>query len=402
MPVSLFIARRYLRSRRHRGFVSFITIIAIIGLALGVAALIITLSILNGFETTIRENVISFTAHMQLIGFSGLPLKNPDFALKRISERFPQVRHAAPFVAREAMVRSDADIEGVMLKGVDPATDISAARTRLVEGTYDLGGTGIIIGRNLAQKLEVELGGRLLVFGLGGTSVSLSETRIMQFILTGVFETGMAEYDMTYAYVNIRSAQRLFQTGDAVTGIDLLVEDTALLPTLVEEIPSDLGYPYYARSMHQLYRNLFVWIELQKRPIPLILGLIIIVASVNVIGTLLMMVMEKTKDIGVLKTLGIRRRTVLRIFLAQGVLIGALGTALGNILGFGLAWLEQQYQLISLPSSVYFMTHVPILFDPADFLLVSGLAFTLSVVSSYIPARLATTLDPVRLLRFSS
>lgn len=402
MPVSLFIARRYLRSRRHRGFVSFITVIAIIGVALGVSALIITLSILNGFETTIKENVVSFTAHLELIGFSGMPLKNPDFALKRISERFPQVTHAAPFVAREAMVRSDADIEGVMLKGVDPETDISAARTRIVEGTYNLGSNGIIIGRSLAQKLEVGIGDRLLLFGLGGTSLSLSETRIMQFVVSAIYETGMADYDMTYTYVDIRNAQRLFQMGEAVSGIDLLVTDTSLLPKLVEEIPSDLGYPYYARSMHQLYRNLFTWIELQKRPIPLILGLIIIVASVNVIGTLLMMVMEKTKDIGVLKTLGVRSRTVLRIFLLQGVLIGTFGTLLGNVLGYGLAWIEKEYQLISLPSSVYFMTHVPILFDPADFILVSSLAFVLSVVSAYIPARLATKLDPVQLLRFSA
>jgi lipoprotein-releasing system permease protein len=248
----------------------------------------------------------------------------------------------------------------------------------------------------------VGVGERLLVFGLGGTSISLSETRIMQFVVTGIYETGMAEYDMTYTYVDIRNAQRLFQLGNAVSGIDLLVHDTETLPLLVEEIPSDLGYPYYARSMHQLYRNLFTWIDLQKRPIPLILGLIIIVATVNVVGTLLMMVMEKTKDIGVLKTLGSQKKTILRIFLAQGVLIGAVGTALGNILGFGLAWLELQYKFISLPSSVYFMTHVPILFDPRDFILVSSLAFVLSVASSYFPARLATKLDPVRLLRFSS
>lgn len=406
MPASLFIARRYLRSRRHRGFVSFITVIAIVGVALGVAALIITLSILNGFETTIKENVVSFTAHMQLIGFSNLPLKDPGFALKRMEERFPQVRHAAPFVSREAMVRSDAGIEGVVLKGVDPATDISAARTRIVEGSYDLEaregrGGGIIIGRSLAQMLEIGVGGRLLVFGLGGASLSLSETRIMQFVVTGIYETGMAEYDMSYAYVHILSAQRLFQMGKAVSGIDLLVTETDSLQTLVEEIPADLGYPYYARSMHQMYRNLFAWIELQKQPIPLIIALIVIVASVNVLGTLIMMVMEKTKDIGVLKTLGADGPTIQKVFLSQGILIGALGTVLGNVLGFGLAWLELNYQLISLPSTVYFMSHVPIRFETLDFLQVSTAAFALSVIASYLPARLATQLDPVRLLRFS-
>jgi len=219
--------------------------------------------------------------------------------------------------------------------------------------------------------------------------------------VTGIYETGMAEYDMSYAYVHIRNAQRLFQMGTAVSGIDLLVRDTGELPKLVEEIPADLGYPYYARSMHQMYRNLFAWIELQKQPIPLIIALIVIVAAVNVLGTLIMMVMEKTKDIGVLKTLGADGPTIQKVFLSQGILIGALGTALGNVLGFTLAWLELNYQLISLPSTVYFMSHVPIRFEVLDFVQVSAAAFGLSVIASYLPARLATQLDPVRLLRFS-
>ncbi len=406
MNVPLFVAGRYIRSKRNRGFISFITLISIIGVALGVASLIITLAILEGFERTIKENVVSFTAHMQLFGFSNQPLQNPDFALQRVKEKFPEVKKMSPYVSREAMIRSEAEIDGILLKGIDPENDISAAKSRLVKGSYDFSDRQgklqpIIIGKQLAERLEVEIGQPILVFALGGLSLTMSETRVMQFEVVGIFETGMAEYDATYAYVNITSAQRFFQLGRAVTGFDILVDDLDSLKRLVEEIPADLGYPYYARTMHQMYRNLFAWVELQKKPVPIILGLIIIVAVVNIIGTLLMMVMEKSKDIGILRTLGAKRKLIQRVFLAQGMLIGFVGTVFGNILAYGLIWLEMKYNFISLPSSIYYMSVVP--FEPLlyHFFLVSGIALFLCYLCSLIPAKVASRLDPILLLRFA-
>lgn len=406
MNVPFFVAGRYIRSKRNRGFISFVTLIAIIGVALGVASLIITLAILEGFEKTIKENVVSFTAHMQLFGFSNQPLQNPDFALERVKKKFPEVKKMSPYVSREAMIRSEAEIDGILLKGIDPENDISAAQSRLIKGSYDFSDRQgrlqpIIIGKQLAERLEVEIGQPILVFALGGLSLTMSETRVMQFEVVGIFETGMAEYDATYAYVNITSAQRFFQLGRAVTGFDILVDDLEFLKRLVDEIPADLGYPYYARTMHQMYRNLFAWVELQKKPVPIILGLIIIVAIVNIIGTLLMMVMEKSKDIGVLRTLGANQKLIQRIFLAQGMLIGFVGTAFGNILAYGLIWLEMEYNFISLPSGIYYMSVVP--FEPLlyHFFLVSGIALILCYLCSLIPAKVATRLDPILLLRFA-
>lgn len=406
MNVPFFVAGRYIRSKRNRGFISFVTLIAIIGVALGVASLIITLAILEGFEKTIKENVVSFTAHMQLFGFSNQPLQNPDFALERVKKKFPEVKKMSPYVSREAMIRSEAEIDGILLKGIDPENDISAAQSRLIKGSYDFSDRQgrlqpIIIGKQLAEHLEVEIGQPILVFALGGLSLTMSETRVMQFEVVGIFETGMAEYDATYAYVNITSAQRFFQLGRAVTGFDILVDDLEFLKRLVDEIPADLGYPYYARTMHQMYRNLFAWVELQKKPVPIILGLIIIVAIVNIIGTLLMMVMEKSKDIGVLRTLGANQKLIQRIFLAQGMLIGFVGTAFGNILAYGLIWLEMEYNFISLPSGIYYMSVVP--FEPLlyHFFLVSGIALILCYLCSLIPAKVATRLDPILLLRFA-
>lgn len=407
MPVSLFIALRHLRSRQHRGFISFITLIAIVGVTLGVAALIITLSVLGGFERTIKENVVSFTAHLQLIGFQNQLLPNPSRALEIVLSEYPEVKSIAPYLSREGMIRSSASTDGVLIKGVDPKNDISAAKNRLVQGTYSLeqrerGAEGIIIGRRLAQKLEVGVGDRVLLLSLGGATVSLSQARLMQFEVRGLYETGMAEYDETYAYVNLKNAQRLFAVGPMVSGFDILVHDLDSLSALASTLPVRMGYPYYARTTYEMNRNLFTWIELQKKPIPIIIGLIIIVATVNIIGTLLMMVMEKGKEIGILRALGTDRKKLSGIFLFQGMFIGLVGVTLGNIIAFLLCWLELHYSVISLPSGIYFMTHVPIDLQATNFLLVSVLALVMCFLSSIIPARLASSRDPIRMIRFGS
>ncbi len=407
MPVALFIALRYLRSRRHSGFISFITLIAVVGVTLGVAALIITLSVLSGFERTIKENVISFTAHLQLVGFQNQLLPKPYQAMEVVLSEFPEIRSMAPYISREGMIRSSATTDGVLIKGVDPKNDISAAKTRLVEGVYDLeqkdrGTEGIMLGRRLAQKLEAKVGNRVMLMSLGGSSVTLSQTRVMQFEIRGLYETGMAEYDETYAYISLTNAQRLFAIGPMVSGFDILLYDLDSLDNTASRLPERLGYPYYARTTYQMNRNLFTWIELQKKPIPIIIGLIIIVATVNIIGTLLMMVMEKGKEIGILRALGINRKKLMSIFIAQGMFIGVVGVILGNVIAFILCWLELKYRVISLPSGIYFMTHVPIDLKALNFLLVSLLALLMCFLSSIIPSRIAARRDPIRMIRFGS
>jgi lipoprotein-releasing system permease protein len=407
MPFSVFIALRYLRSRRHRGFISFITFIAVIGVTLGVAALIITLSVLGGFEQTIKENVISFTAHVQLISFQNQLLPNPNKTIEVVLSEYPEVKSIAPYLSREGMIRSASTTDGVLIKGIDPKNDISAAKTRMVDGSYSLeqrerGVEGIILGRRLAQKLEVGVGDRILLMSLGGSSVTLSQTRVMQFEVRGLYETGMAEYDETYIYVNLKNAQRLFAVGPMVSGFDILVHDLDSVDNIAQRLPERLGYPYYARTTYEMNRNLFTWIELQKKPIPIIIGLIIIVATVNIIGTLLMMVMEKGKEIGILRALGTDRKKLTGIFLAQGMFIAIVGVVLGNAIAFILCWLELHYRIISLPSGIYFMSHVPIDLNPLNFFLVSVLALVMCFLSSIIPSRIAARRDPIRMIKFGS
>lgn len=406
MPVSFFIALRYLRSRHNRGFISFITFIAIVGVMLGVAALIITLSVLNGFERTIKENIVSFTAHMQLFAFQNQLLPNSDQTIEKVKGKYPEILEMAPYLSREGMIRSEASTDGVLIKGVDPTNDISAAKERLVEGQYNLeeharGVQGIIIGRRLAQKLEVTVGSRVLLLSLGGSALSLTQTRVIQFEVRGLYETGMADYDEAYVYLNLKNAQRLFGVGPLVSGYDIMVSDMSKLPSLAGEIPEYLGYPYYARTTDQMNRNLLTWVELQKKPIPIIIGLIIIVATVNIIGTLLMMVMEKAKEIGILRTLGSDAKKMKNIFLIQGMFIGLIGTILGNLIAFILCWIELRYKFFTLPSGIYYMTHVPIELNASVFFIVSALALLMCFLSSYLPSRFAAQLDPLQLIRFN-
>ena len=405
MSYTNLIAGRYLRSSRNDGFVSFITAIAIIGVMLGTATLIIALSVLGGFEREITEKVIGFSSHVQVVAFAGKSL--PDYGKNRrlIEERFPVVQSVAPFVAREALIRSREGVDGIYLKGVDPEHDNSSARKYMVEGGYDLarkrGETPrLVIGRKLASRLSLGVGDRAVVFGIGRLAEG-AEPRVMQFRIGGIYESGMAEYDDLSAFTDLGSAQSLFQVGEAVTGYDIMLASPDSAAAVAAEIQDLLGYPHYGRTVYDTYRNLFSWIELQKKPIPIILGLIIIVATVNIIGTLLMMVLDKTREIGVLRAMGATRGGITRIFLRQGLTVAVTGTVLGDLLALSLGLLQLQFRFFSLPSDIYFMSSVPVLLRWEHFLLVSVLSIVLSLASSLLPARLAARLHPVKAIRFA-
>ena len=405
MSYTRFIASRYLRSRRNAGFFSFIAGIAILGVMLGTATLIIALSVLGGFEREITEKVVGFTSHVQITGFQNLPLRNYRENTRLLAASSPVIMSVTPYVAREALIRSKQGVDGIMLKGIDPETEAVAARKYLVAGEFRIdreqGATpGIVLGRKLASRLALEVGDRVVVFGIGRL-LQDGQGRAMAFRVTGIYESGMAEYDDVYAYTGIQDAQILFQIPDVASGFDIQLSRVDSADAVAERAADLLGYPHYARTVFESYRNLFSWIELQKKPIPIILGLIIIVATVNIIGTLLMMVLDKTREVGVLATLGATRWGITRVFLRQGLTIALVGTVLGNLLAFILLTLQQNFKILSLPSDIYFMTSVPVLMRWEDFLVVSAITVALSMLSALIPARLAARLDPVTAIRFS-
>ena len=405
MSYSDLIARRYLRSQRNAGFFSFIAAISIFGVMLGTATLIIALSVLGGFEQEITEKVVGFTSHVQITGFQNMPLRDYKQNAARIAGLSPVVTSVLPYVAREALVRSREGVDGILLKGVDPSVENSVGRKYMVEGKYDIehpqGATAkLVIGRKLASRLALNVGDRAVIFGVG-RMLDGGQARAMQFRVTGIYESGMAEYDDIYAFTDLRDAQILFQIADAVNGYDVQLSRVDSAGAVAERAADLLGYPHYARTVFESYRNLFSWIELQKKPIPIILGLIIVVATVNIIGTLLMMVLDKTREIGVLASMGATRWGITRIFLRQGLTIALLGTALGNILAFGLCFAQLEFKFFSLPSDIYFMTSVPILLRVEYFVIVSVITIGLCLLSSLIPARLASRLNPVTAIRFS-
>jgi lipoprotein-releasing system permease protein len=406
MSATWFIAKRYFQASRRAGFVSFITGFATLGVMIGTAAVIIALTIIGGFEREIKEKVFAFTSHIQIIGFQNQPLTNYRQSVSMMQDRFSEIRTVAPFVMKETMIRFGEKVDGVLLKGIDPHGEVQPARKYLVEGRFlssDGNEPELVIGRKLMDKLGIRVGEKVVLFGLPYDSGlgSTHQPRAGMFRIVGVFESGMSEYDDIHVFATIEQAQRLLQLGDAVSGFEINVSSIDHSPEIARSVQTLLGYPHHARTARQLYRNLFAWIELQKKPAPLLLGLIIIVAVVNIIGALLMLVLEKIHAVGVLKSLGANGLEIRRIFLIQALIIGLAGVALGNGLAFLLSWIQLTFGLLSLPSDIYFMNTVPILLQIENFIAVTFIVLVLCLLAALLPARAAARLDAVTSLRFN-
>jgi len=406
MAFESFIARRYLSSRHRTGFISFITFIAILGVAIGTTVLIVALAIITGFERKLEETLVGFSSHIQVTGFQNQPLRNYESTIQTL-QTTDGVTRVTPFIQREGMMRSREGFEGVLIKGVYETQESILMRDYVVTGSFDLSEQetnrgGIVIGEQLARRLAVDIGDLVTLFALEqaeGTMIGFA--RAAQFIVTGLYETGMAEYDDIYVFVELPATQRMLRMDGLVSGFDVMVGDINRISEISEKFTATLGYPHYPRTMYQMYRHLFTWIELQKKPIPLILGLIILVASVNIIGTMLMLVMEKTNQIGTLKALGMTSRSIGKVFVIDGMIVGVIGVILGTIAGFILSFIQYHYQIISLPGDIYYMNYVPIAIEPGHYIIVSAVALAMCFICSIVPATLAGRLDPVKTIRFA-
>ena len=406
MNFPFYISKRYTLSKRDSKFVNFISGITIIGITLGVATLIIALSILNGFENTLTTKIIDFDSHIQINSYRTVL---PDYhqILPSLKEDLNgQVKSINPFVSKLAIISKDKRKEGINIKGIRTEDQWSGIKNNIIEGrlNFDKNKTPtIVIGKRLANKLFIKLGDKVILFGLRNDQLPNLENppNIEQFIVGGIFESGMAEYDDLNTYVSLKSAQSLFSLGDNITGYDIRVNDISKIDSLTEHLGNILSYPHNVKSIYQLHRNIFTWIELQKKPIPIILALIIIVAVFNIVGTLLMIVLEKTNSIGILKSLGAKRNQLVSIFLYQGISLAISGIILGNILAYILAYLQIQFDIISIPSSVYMMSKVPVLLSLDTFIEVSVITFFLCISASIIPGYIASRITPIKAIRFS-
>ncbi|MBK8982390.1 MAG: ABC transporter permease [Ignavibacteria bacterium] len=405
MNYKLFIAGRFLFSKGESKFISFITYISIIGVTLGVAALIIAVSVLNGFEKEIRDKVAGLVSHIQITSFLSEGLSDHKEVIPMMKNDFKEIKGISPIVQKEAVIRFKTGVEGIILKGIVPETDLSKSKNKIISGSSDFTPVDsifskLLIGDKLAKKLGIEAGNKVIVFGLNGIPGPFNQPKLKQFIVSGIYETGLKELDDIIIYTDIKTTQKLFEYGENVSGIEIELYDIDNAELVVNKIKTEIGYPYYPKSLFRLYKPLFTWVELQKAPIPIVLGLIILVATFNIVGTLLMLVLEKTQSIGVLKTLGVSKSGIVKIFLYDGLLIGIIGIILGNILGLGICFLEMKYNFFALPE-IYYMKSVPILLNPDYIIFITVITFILTITATLIPSFLASKLDPVKSIRFS-
>ena len=411
LPYEWLIGTRYLRATQGRGFVSFISMICIAGLMLGVAVLIVVLSVMNGFEQELRSRILTVTSHATLMGLDG-PLPDwrgaRDAALKQ-----PGVQAAAPYIEAQAMFASGPRLTGAQLRGVDP---VEEARTvglgrQLLQGRLDSlqpGRYRVILGEALAQELGVQVGGSVVLIAPQGTATPTGIVpRMRRFEVSGIFRSGMYEFDRGLALVNLADAARLYRMGDEVTGIRLALADPLAAPSTVRQLALALGGGFYVSDWTRNHANFFRSIQMTKSMMFVILLMVVGVAAFNIVATLVMIVKEKQTDIAILRTLGAGPANVLAAFAVQGVLIGVtgilLGVGLGALVATNLESLVHGLERLTgnkfLDAKVYFMSDLPGQVQLADVLQIGGVAFVLCALATVYPAWRAARTAPARALR---
>lgn len=404
---NIFLAYRFIRSKNTSGFISFITFISVSGIAIGVAALIIAVSVLNGFEKEITNKTISLSSHIQLTSFKkeGIPdYKKIITELRDTNNNF-FVKKAYPFIQKEAVIKFRDNTEGIILKGIREDDNIFGEQRRIINGSdkfsnQDSLNNGIIIGNKLAKKLNINTGDKVFLIATIGLPSASNTPTVKGFKVIGIYESGLKEYDDVLVYISLTDAAKLFSMGPYVTGIEIFLLNSDKIKTVTNEIKTKIDYPNNnARNVFQIYKGLFTWVELQKEPIPIILGLIIIVAAINIIGFLLMLVLEKTQTIGILKSLGAKNTDIISIFFIQGMIISLTGILIGNLLGYGLCYLQAEYNIITIPE-IYYMSTVPLEISLKTGLLITIIAIVLSILVTVIPSYMASRLNPITSLRF--
>jgi lipoprotein-releasing system permease protein len=385
---------------------SFIVRISVVGIALGTATLIIALAILSGFERTLTNTVVGYASHAEILSYNSRGFPDMYSTEAFLKQKVPMITSVEPFVASEVVLRSPRGISGLLLRGVSLKDASSIGLRRIIRGKAERENdtlASIIISAATAAELRTDTGKTIIAFRLFEGMKSRDEVlaNSKRFRITGIYETGMTEYDKALAYTSIGAAQQMLHYSDErSTGFSVWTSDVSLARSLADTINAVMRYPIYATSIYDMYQTIFAWIDLQKKPIPIILGLIILVAAFNIISTLLILVMEKTRSIAVLKSLGAHSRTIAGIFITEGGVIAVIGTVLGNIIALILSYLQQTYQIFKLNSDIYFMSSVPISIDWQHYVIVSFVALLIALTASVIPARIASRIAPARALHF--
>ncbi|MDR1359461.1 MAG: lipoprotein-releasing ABC transporter permease subunit [Deltaproteobacteria bacterium] len=406
MSFEFFVALRYLLARKGQAFISIISWISIAGVALGVASLIVVMGVMNGFTTDLRDKIIGATAHAIL--FSVNPLFEDEKLLAEISAT-PGLTGVTPFIYSELMISSPAGVKGVVLRGIDPATaaPVLGALQTLEEGALEElaaedGLPGILVGKDLAGYLSLYPGSRVTLLSPSGQRSSAGfSPRLKSFRVTGIFSTGLYQYDSSLVFVNLKAARETLGWPDGrISGLELAVRDVYAADAVADEVIARSGPErFYAKTWMTMNSNLFAALSLEKAAMAVILTLVVLIGSFSIVTALVMLVMEKTRDIAVLMSLGATRRSIRRLFILQGMIIGLTGTGLGALLGIGASLLLGEYKIIELPPGVYSLDYMPVLLHTSDIVLTVICALILCFLATLSPARQASRLEPVDALR---
>ena len=411
-PLSVYIGARYTRAKRRNHFISFISMTSMLGVALGVAALITVLSVMNGFEKELRERILGMTSHAFVTGSDGT-LADWQKA-ESLIDGFPRVINSAPFVEGQAMLNQGSRVRGTQIRGVDPTLEpkVSSIGNKIIQGRFDSlqpGSYGIILGKDLAIAMGVGTGDKITVITPHVTPTPAGVIpRLKRLTVSGVFEIGMYEYDSALAIMNIEDAANLFRIPGKVTGLRLQLDDVYQAPRITRDLLQSLPAEYRAADWTYQHANFFRALKTEKTVMFVILMLIVAVAAFNIVSTLVMMVTDKYSDIAILRTLGMSPRGIMGIFMVQGIVIGLIGTLLGVIGGVILAlnvsniiaWIETILGYQFLPAEVYYISDLPSDLHWNDVTVIGITAFVLSILSTIYPSWRAAQVKPAEALRY--
>lgn len=410
MRFEFFISGRYLRTRQKHAFISFITLLSIAGVAVGVMALIVVIAVMAGFESDLKSRILGIESHAVITREKGA-FSDYRRVLQLVSADADVVA-ATPFISSQVMLRSSTGLTGASLRGIAPETagsvvsHFSGMRLNeklLGQTAADFGSEvpGIILGRELARAIGVRAGDMIFVISPRGMLSPMGHLPSMKrFQVTDVFETGMYEYDGTIAYIGLAAAQKMLRMGDTVSGIEMRVRDLYQAKNVADRIVSQLDGSYTSRDWMAMNESLFSALKLEKVVMFIILALIVLVAAFNIASSLIMMVMKKKRDIGVLKAMGATRSGIRSVFVLQGMAVGAIGTVLGVSLGIILCSLLRHYRFIELPGDVYYITTLPVLLETMDILRIAIAAIVICFLATLYPANQAAKVDPVEAIRY--
>jgi lipoprotein-releasing system permease protein len=407
-PYEIFISLRYLKTKKRYGTVSLNTFISIAGVVIGVATSIITLSVMTGFQGYFRDKILSAIPHFVVMEYSGVGVKD-EKALQGKIDRVPHVVATTPFTISQAMLTSRDRVQGVVVRGIDPQTEgrVTSLEKNTIEGSIrelEAPGRklpGIVIGEDLARKFGAALGDTITMVNPIGEETSMGMVpKMRKFELVGTFDAGMYDYNTGFAYISLPEAQKFFDMPGRVSGIEGRVDEIYHADRIADAIRSAVGYPYYTRNWIEMNKNFFSALTLEKMGMSLILVVIIVVASFNIVGTLTMIVMEKNREIAILKSMGAASRSIMRIFMFAGLVIGSVGTALGALIGYGAVAVITRTGVITLPKDVYQVDHLPLSITGLDILFICMTALGISFLATLYPSWQAAKQDPVEVLRY--